>query len=394
MADGNRLHSINTSRILRTIRQNPGISRIKVAELLDLDRSTVTKIMQVILENGLVETAGKNTEQSGVGRRQINLRINEDIGVVLGIEIQDTRYSAVIIRLSGTILHSFDGSVTVSMTNLTDRILSVIATAKEYVVRERLFLLGIGIGLPGILDPYTGKIIRCNSLHIGEPRDIRPALEAGCPEPVFLENDANCCCWGELAFHPENRDRNFLAVLGEFRDAVPGTSDFHGFAIGLGLVIRERVLHGDHFTAGEYRSEAASSATGQFSIPYGDFHTLPGNTALLREVYRELAGNLAFLVNCVDLTKIVFTGDIPAHRENLEEIMEEAIARNWIYSLERNIAIEFSENGNQSVCLGAAGLFVEKLFSVPDIAGRIEEAVGYDLYENILKRKGQPPWNT
>ncbi len=81
MADSNRLHSINTSRILRTIRLNPGISRIKVAEMLDLDRSTVTKIMQVILENGLVETAGKNTEQSGVGRRQINLRINEDIGV-------------------------------------------------------------------------------------------------------------------------------------------------------------------------------------------------------------------------------------------------------------------------------------------------------------------------
>jgi len=388
MADSNRLHSINTSRILRTIRLNPGISRIKVAELLDLDRSTVTKIMQVILENGLVETAGKNTEQSGVGRRQINLRINEDIGVVLGMEIQDTRYSAVITTISGTILHSFDGSVTVSVSNLTERILSVIALAKEYVARERLFLLGIGIGLPGILDPYTGKMIRCNSLHITEPCDIRSALEERCDEPVFFENDANCCCWGELAFNPENRDRNFLAVLGEFRDAVPGQNDFHGFAIGLGLVIRERVLHGDHFTAGEYRSVSASCETGQFSIPYGDFHSLPGNTALLREVYRELAQNLAFLVNCVDLTKIVFTGDIPAHRENLGELTADSIARNWIYTLERNLVIEFSQNGHQSVCIGAAGLFVEKLFSVPDIAGRFEERVGYDLYEYILKHKG------
>lgn len=387
MADSNRLHSINTSRILRTIRLNPGISRIKVAEMLDLDRSTVTKIMQVILGNGMVETAGKNTEQSGVGRRQINLRINEDLGVVLGIEIQDTRYSAVVTSLSGAILHSFDGSIAVSESNLTDRILSVISLAKEYVALERLFLLGIGIGLPGILDPYTGRVIRSNSLHISEARDIRSALEACCSEPVFIENDANCCCWGELAFKPESRDRNFLAVLGEFRDAVPGKSDYHGFAIGLGLVIRERVLHGDHFTAGEYRSVTASSKTGQFSIPYSDFHSLPGNTALLREVYRELAGNLAFLVNCVDLTKIVFTGDIPAHRENLEKIMEEAIAVNWIYSLERDIDIEFSENGNRAVCLGAAGLFVEKLFSVPDIAGRFEESVGYDLYEKILKRK-------
>jgi hypothetical protein len=35
MADSNRLHSINTSRILRTIWLNPSISRIKVAEMLD-----------------------------------------------------------------------------------------------------------------------------------------------------------------------------------------------------------------------------------------------------------------------------------------------------------------------------------------------------------------------
>ncbi len=388
MADSNRLHSINTSRILRTIRLNPGISRIKVAEMLDLDRSTVTKIMQGILENGLVETAGKNTEQSGVGRRQINLRINEELGVVLGIEIQDTRYSAVVTTFSGTILHSFSGSVRVSLSNLTEEILSIITRAKDFTAQEHLFLLGIGIGLPGILDPYTGHIIRSHSLHITETYDIRSKLEAQCSEPVFIENDANCCCWGELAFNSENRDRNFIAVLGEFRDAVPGTTDYHGFSIGLGLVVRERVLHGDHFTVGEYRSVTASPETGQFSIPYSDFHTLPGNCTLLREVYRELSGNLAFLVNCVDLTKIVFTGDIPAHRENLTELMQEAIARNWQYSLERNLDIEFSENGHQSVCLGAAGLFVEKLFSVPDIAGRFDELVGYDLYENILKRKG------
>ncbi|NLK60621.1 MAG: winged helix-turn-helix transcriptional regulator, partial [Treponema sp.] len=46
MAEYNKLHSINTSRILRAIWLNPGLSRIKLAEMLDLDRSTVTKIMQ------------------------------------------------------------------------------------------------------------------------------------------------------------------------------------------------------------------------------------------------------------------------------------------------------------------------------------------------------------
>jgi len=152
--------------------------------------------------------------------------------------------------------------------------------------------------------------------------------------------------------------------------------------------VRQRVLHGDHFTAGEYRSVNASRATGQFTLNYDRLAELPENAELLREVYAELAGNLALLVNCVDFTKILFAGDIASRPENLKEAMEEAIARNWNYDLERNIIVEFSRTGNRSVSIGAAGLFVEKLFSVPDVADRFREMVGYDLYEHILKQKG------
>ena len=73
-------------------------------------------------------------------------------------------------------------------------------------------------------------------------------------------------------------------------------------------------------------------------------------------------------------------------KEHVEE-MREAIAANWSYDLDRTFEIEFSPWGNQSVSMGAAGLFVEKLFSVPDIADRFQELVGYDLYEYILARK-------
>jgi len=387
MADSNRLHSINTSRILRAIWLNPGVSRIKVAEMLDLDRSTVTKIMQVILDRGLVVTVGKNTEQSGVGRRQISLRVNGDIGVVLGLEVQDSRYVAVVTTIAGATLHTFDGQFAANRENLARHLLGLIARAREYTRREGLFLLGIGIGLPGIIDPYTGVILRSNSLEIHEPLRLRDELERECEERIFIENDANCCCWGELAFKPENRTRNFLAVLGEFRDLTQGSNAYHGLAVGLGLAVRERVLHGDHFTAGEFRSVLATKATGQFKVPWKDLKSLPENTEMLREVYRELAGNLAFLVNCVDFTRIVFTGDLAARPENLKDLMAGAIEENWTYNLDRNFIIEFSEHGDRAVSIGAAGLFVDKLFSVPDMADRFEELVGYDLYERILERK-------
>lgn len=389
MADSNRLHSINTSRIIRAIWLNPGISRIKVAEILDLDRSTVTKIMQGILDRGIVVTAGKNRQQSGVGRRQINLEINGDIGVVLGLEIQDARFSAVITTISGQVLHSFDGIGKVGREGLVAQAVSLIEKARDYVAGTGKFLLGVGIGLPGIIDPYTGVMIRSNSLGVRGPFAVRDEVAALTGEYVFIENDANCCCWAELAFRREARARNFIAVLGEFRDLVSESTAPHGIAIGLGLTVRERVLHGDHFTAGEFRAVGATPESGQFRIPYSRFRELPDNRALLREVYQELCDNLALLVNSVDFTKIVFTGDLPANRENLEEAMRSAIASNWVYDLDRDVEIEFSEYGNRSVSMGAAGLFVEKLFSVPDIADRFQELVGYDLYEHIAATKGR-----
>jgi predicted NBD/HSP70 family sugar kinase len=386
MADTNRLHSINTSRILRTIWLNPGISRIKAAELLDLDRSTVTKIMQVILDRNLVLTAGKNTGQTGVGRRQISLKINQDLGAVLGLEVQDTRYSAVIASLSGKVLHSFDGMFRVSRENLVPHIVDLIARAKALAADSNTPLLGIGLGLPGIIDPYSGMIMRSNSLGIESPFMLREELIRAVREPVFIENDANCCCWGELAFRQENRSRNFIAVLGEFRDYAPGCEHLHGLAIGTGLAVRERVLHGDHFTAGEFRTVYASPQTGQFTIPYPELKRLPDDADVLDRVYVELARNLAFLVNCVDLTKVVFTGDLPAHKGRLKELLEQAIAENWIYDMDRNLIVEFSADGTRSVCIGAAGLVVEKFFSVPDVVDRFHEQVGYDLFEHIMNQ--------
>lgn len=384
MAESNKLHSINTSRILRAIWLNPGVSRIKVAEMLDLDRSTVTKIMQVIFDRGLAQTDGKNTSQSGVGRRQVNLKINEDIGVVLGLEIQNSRYRAVMTTISGQVLYSFDGLQETTGENLVSLIVSLVKKAKKFAKTRGLDVLGIGIGLPGILDPYSGIIIRSNPLKIAEPFDVLEDLQRYIPEAIVMDNDANSCCWGELAFSPENRNRNFIAVLGEFRNLELADAGYHGLAIGLGLVIREKVLHGDHFTAGEFRAVTANRQTGQFTISWDELKRLPEDSAVLDRVYRELTANLGFLVNSVDFTKIVFAGDLTIHQGNLRSYMADAIEENWTYNLERSFIIEFSRYGENAVCMGAAGLFVEKLFSVPDIADRFQEVVGYDLFDRIL----------
>lgn len=386
MADTNRLHSVNTSRVLRAIRQNPGISRIKVAELLDLDRSTVTKIMQVILDRALVRTVGKNTTQSGVGRRQINLEINTEIGVVLGIEIQEKIYRAVLCDLEGNLADSMEGPFTVSSKTLDAELAKIVADARRRSGEAGKLLLGVGIGIPGIIDPYTGTIVRSFPFCIDEPCSLSKRLQSLFPEPVFIENDANCCCWAEMAFRPGDINRNFVAVLGEFRENV-WPSKGTGLAVGLGLVIRSRVLHGDHFTTGEFRSLYAAKNDPQFRASRKNVSSLPENTLLLRQIYKELTDNLGFMINCFDLNKVVFAGDLPEHRENLEEAMAASLDKNLVYCSQRTepVPVEFSPFGKNSVSMGAAGMFIEKLFTVPDMADHFQELVGYDLFERIFR---------
>lgn len=387
--DSNRLQTINTSRVLRAVRLNPRVSRIKVAEMLALDRSTVTKIVRNLLEKGIVLTAGKNTVQTGVGRKQIGLVINDGFGAIVGIEIQSGKYSVVVTSLSGEILASFSeaNANDVDSESLPSYVLSVVQKAKDAVRRKKLRLLGIGIALPGVVDPYKGVVVRSTPLSVFDPFDLRTALAEKCGDFMFFENDANCCCWGELAFNPEGRSRDFISVLGEFnRGGPPGRERSGGFAVGLGFSVGECVHHGAHFTAGEFRSFQVKPPpqSAQFSVPSNHLAALPDDEKALDVVYRELCENLAFLVNCFDFTKIVFAGDIPAHQGNLRNLLSDAVAENSLYDLPKDIQLDFSPAREFSVAWGAAGLFAEKLFSIPDVTGFRDELVGYSLFERVI----------
>ncbi len=54
-------------------------------------------------------------------------------------------------------------------------------------------------------------------LRIEAPLDFRREVADRYDLPVFIENDANACAWGELVFHRSRRLRDFVFVLSEFR---------------------------------------------------------------------------------------------------------------------------------------------------------------------------------
>jgi predicted NBD/HSP70 family sugar kinase len=241
------------------------------------------------------------------------------------------------------------------------------------VVRARLApgapLLGIGVGLSGVVNPQRALIRYSIPLRIEEPWDFQETVANGYDLPVFIENDANACAWGELAFQRSKRLRDFVFVLSEFRDVNGPRRPHERIGVGMGLAIGGRVHHGRAYSAGEFRSVLCTPEnTGQFSLSEEDSLRVVDDPQVFARFLRELARNVAMLVNTLNLEHVFLGGDIERFRERVAPVMSEEIQRNWPYADQVQCRVAFSSMGEKAVAYGAAGLVLQRLFG--DLPGR------------------------
>ncbi len=106
---------------------------------------------------------------------------------------------------------------------------------------------GIGVGVPGPVNPQTGVVVRCANL--GPSWDMFPLagalsqlLERGGEAPakmaITVDNDVNVGALGEHAFGAGRGTRNMLAI-------------FVGTGVGGGIIIDGKLVSGSRNSAGE-----------------------------------------------------------------------------------------------------------------------------------------------
>jgi glucokinase len=100
-------------------------------------------------------------------------------------------------------------------------------------------LLGVGIGVPGIMDMQTGMMRESPNLPGWADYPVRAEIERRMGAPVILENDANCAAFGE----------KWLGVGRQVRDLAMLTL---GTGVGGAIVMEGRIWHGMTGMAGEF----------------------------------------------------------------------------------------------------------------------------------------------
>ncbi|MCG8477713.1 MAG: ROK family transcriptional regulator, partial [Spirochaetales bacterium] len=154
----NYVSKVNITRVLRTIWLNPGLSRVDISRRLGLNKSTVSKIVAYLEDLRIVETAAVGDAGPTGGRRPIHLRIKPDWGCVMGVEIQTEAFTVVGINLHGDVFFSHTEPLDLRRYDLVDAFTGIVERFRSGLEATGMPLIGIGVGLPGFVDPVRGVL--------------------------------------------------------------------------------------------------------------------------------------------------------------------------------------------------------------------------------------------
>jgi len=194
LASSETARVINRDIVLELIRTSQPISRADLARRSGLGRSTISQIVeQLISENWVREGAIGSLPR---GRRPTLVGLNEDL-VALAVDIHPRQASVALVDLNGRLLSRSP----VPITSDPAASLRLVVECMQRMCRtaQRKSIEGVGISLPGRINPATQRLIFAPNLKWPD-FDIKKMVEAKMGMPVLMENDATACLLAELTF--------------------------------------------------------------------------------------------------------------------------------------------------------------------------------------------------
>lgn len=235
IARPNTIRDINKQIVLTFIRDRAPISRAEIARETALQRSTVSSIVQTLVEESFVEEIGAG-ESSG-GRKPTMLKLRTDEPVAIGVDITPTVVNIATADLAGQIIHLETFPTAADRAQNFRKIVKRISLIKTYLKNPDV---KIGVSVPGVVDQALGLVTYVPFFH-WKNWQLKQELNEATGLPVTVDNDANAVALADLWFGmPEVHNiKNFASLL-----VAEG--------IGTGIIFDGQIYRGNKGAAGEF----------------------------------------------------------------------------------------------------------------------------------------------
>jgi glucokinase len=152
---------------------------------------------------------------------------------LLGVDIGGTNFKIGRIKNS-TIEKEISIDVDISLTE--EETLDTLFKSIDLLIKSDI--QGIGVGVPGVVDPITGIIYDIQNIPEWKKIPLKEILQRRYNVPVFINNDANCFALGEKIFGKGRHYENFVGLS-------------IGTSLGMGIIINNQLYNGVLCGAGE-----------------------------------------------------------------------------------------------------------------------------------------------
>ena len=222
------------------------LSKNDISEELKVSIQTAMKIMKYFETYGFVEGIGEKEVQLGRKPQLYSLKNNKIF--YIGIMYESNVIHAGIINLGLELILEesieMKGNIEEIILNQTYEIIQRLINKLKSNNKTDIKILGIGLGLPGVINEKTKEISIAPSLSIFQAYNLNSLIEelkVKLNTEVIIENNVNAAVLGELK---EENDLVYLSL---------------GSGIGLGIILDKKVRRGAHFRAGEIGSLSTSN---------------------------------------------------------------------------------------------------------------------------------------
>jgi len=380
----------NTSLVSQLIWKSPGISRVDIARDLSLYRSTVTNIISALIDNDVVYEGEEGSGMSRGGRKPIILRLNEKFGCVIGFDIQPSHFRAVILDISGALLFQEKGLI--PKVDFEGILTFLMDLALKGVEKIGLPLLAVCVGIPGIVNSDSGIIVYAEPFNLHH-FDIHDFFAKRYNAPIFVENDANCAAWLDMTVNRTIKLGDFMCLLADYHEGNYQFGDRSGIGVGIGLSIGEKVYRGSHYSAGEFCTLTwRGGCIGQTGLDEALLIRSAADEEAWRAWMIDLFSSLVPVVSVLD-PRVVFIHGKPFSDEKKIEAMLEADCPQFLAILKKiKCKLIFDAADESVVAKGAAMMFLQKLFAVPELSD-MESKVHF-TWDDVIEQANRKRYYT
>ena len=304
-ADQGLIRKVNTAVLLDVLRRLAPLSRAELAARIGLNRSTVSSIVSSLIDQGFIQET--NLQSDKIGRPGMLLELNPKGGFAVGIELGVDFITVILTDFVAREQwrEQIYSDPNDDQTTFLERAAALTQKALDYGQSLGLRPLGIGMGVPGLVDLRQGKLVFAPNLHWNNV-PLRLIWSQWFNMPIFIENEANAAALGEYYFGAAQGVKNFIYLSA-------------GIGLGGGIIIDGKLYRGSN----GYASEVGHMTMDPQGEPCacgkrGCWETQVGPRAVLKRVRKTLeSGMQSALSGMVDgnLERISFESVVQAAQQ-------------------------------------------------------------------------------